>query len=152
MVEGRDGIMVSPGPGRPEDAGISIALAKAAIAARRPFLGICLGHQALAMACGLAVERVAPVHGKIAAVRHDGSGLFAGLPSPLRATRYHSLAVPKVEPPLIATAWNEQRLCMAMRHRNAPAHGIQFHPESIASEHGHALIGAFVGLCANGAT
>ena len=142
-----DGILVSPGPGAPEDAGISVELARAAIAARRPYLGICLGHQALALACGSEVARAAPVHGKVASVTHDGSGMFAGLPSPMAATRYHSLSVPDPRAPLIANAWSDDGLVMAMRHESAPAHGIQFHPESVASEHGHALLGAFLGLC-----
>ena len=142
------GYLISPGPGRPEDAGISVELSKACIGQRRPLLGICLGHQAMALACGSAVERVPPVHGKIDEVRHDGSGLFAALPSPLKATRYHSLAVPDPRLPLIANAWSADGLVMAMRHAEAPAHGIQFHPESIGSEHGHAMLGAFLKLCA----
>lgn len=144
---GFDGFMISPGPGAPTDAGISIELASACIATKRPMLGICLGHQAIGLACGAQVERVPPVHGKVDAVRHDGSGLFAGLPSPLAATRYHSLAVPAPEPPLAANAWSGDGLVMAMRHSDAPVHGIQFHPESIGSEHGHALLGAFLALC-----
>ncbi|MCL6682406.1 anthranilate synthase component II [Sphingomonas alba] len=143
-----DGVLVSPGPGKPEDAGISVALASACMTAKKPLLGICLGHQAMAVACGSAVERVAPVHGKVNNVRHDGTGLFAGLTSPLDATRYHSLAVPDPQPPLIANAWSGDGLVMAMRHAEAPAHGIQFHPESIGSEHGHAMLGAFLKLCA----
>ena len=141
---GIDAIVVSPGPGKPEDAGISVALAAACIARRHPLLGICLGHQAIALACGSAVERMPPVHGKVANVRHDGSGLFAGLPSPFAATRYHSLGVPDPRPPLIANAWSNDGLVMAMRHADAPVHGLQFHPESVASEHGLALLGAFV--------
>lgn len=143
-----DGIMISPGPGRPEEAGISAALAAACIENMRPLLGICLGHQAIALACGQKVARVAPMHGKIAAIRHDGSGLFAGLPSPMNVTRYHSLAALDPAPPLLANAWSEDGVVMGLRHERAPAHGLQFHPESIASEHGHALIGAFLAGCA----
>lgn len=88
------------------------------------------------------------MHGKIASVRHDGSGLFAGLPSPISATRYHSLAATDPVPPLLANAWSEDNVVMAMRHDDAPVHGIQFHPESIASEHGHRLLGAFLARCA----
>jgi anthranilate synthase component 2 len=143
-----DGYLISPGPGKPQDAGISVELASACIAAKRPLLGICLGHQAIGLACGSVVDRVPPVHGKVDAVRHDGSGLFAGLPSPLAATRYHSLAVPDPRPPLEANAWSGDGLVMAMRHADAPVHGIQFHPESIGSEHGHALLGRFLALCA----
>lgn len=143
-----DGYLISPGPGTPEQSGISVALAAACIEARRPLLGICLGYQAIALACGSPVQRVPPVHGKVDMVRHDGSGLFQGLPSPLGATRYHSLAVPEVRPPLLANAWSSDGLPMAMRHTQAPANGIQFHPESIGSEHGHALLRRFVTLCA----
>ena len=139
-----DGIVISPGPGAPQDAGITVALAAACVASRKPLLGVCLGHQALGLACGAMVTRTAPMHGKIAAVRHDGSGLLSGLPSPFDATRYHSLAVVGVPDALVANAWSEDGTVMAMRHRDAPAHGIQFHPESIATAHGAALIAAFV--------
>lgn len=148
LAEPFDGVLISPGPGTPEQAGISVALASACIETRRPLLGICLGHQAIALACGSSVSRVAPVHGKVVQMRHDGSGLFDGLPSPLAATRYHSLAVPDPRPPLIANAWSADGLPMAIRHAEAPAHGIQFHPESIGSEHGHAMLGRFLKLCA----
>jgi anthranilate synthase component 2 len=143
-----DGFLISPGPGRPENAGISVALAAACIERGRPLLGICLGHQAIGLACGSAVERVAPIHGKVDEVRHDGTGLFAGLPSPLAATRYHSLAVTEPRPPLVGNAWSADGLVMAMRHETAPVHGIQFHPESIGSEHGHEMLRAFLTLCA----
>ena len=144
---GADGILISPGPGRPEQAGISIELARACVDRNHPLLGVCLGHQAIALACGSAVERTWPVHGKVASVRHDGSGLFDGLPSPFAATRYHSLAVPDPRPPLIANAWSDDGTVMAMRHAEAPVHGIQFHPESVASEYGHALLAAFLDVC-----
>lgn len=147
MAHATDGIVVSPGSGAPQDAGISVELARACVAQRRPFLGVCLGHQALALACGGQVERTAPVHGKVGAVRHDGSGLFAGLPSPFEATRYHSLAATCLPAALIANAWSEDMTVMAMRHAEAPAHGLQFHPESVASEHGLAMLAAFVGQC-----
>lgn len=142
-----DGILISPGPGTPQDAGISVALARACIDRGQPLLGVCLGHQAIAMACGSAVERTWPVHGKVATVRHDGSGLFAGLPSPFAATRYHSLAVVEPRPPLIANAWSDDGTVMAMRHSEAPVHGIQFHPESVASEQGRPLLKAFLETC-----
>jgi anthranilate synthase component 2 len=151
LAIGRDGIVISPGPGAPEDAGISVALAAACIARSWPLLGVCLGHQAIALACGGTVERVAPMHGKIARVRHDGSGLFARLPSPFAATRYHSLAVIDPPAPLVPNAWSEDGIVMAMRHATAPAHGIQFHPESIATEHGTTLLAAFVEQCRQGA-
>jgi anthranilate synthase component 2 len=146
-LAGYDGIVFSPGPGAPADAGISVELARACVAQDRPLLGVCLGHQALALACGGTVARVAPMHGKVANVRHDGSGLFAGLPSPIAATRYHSLAVTELAGPLLANAWSEDGTVMAMRHVQAPAHGIQFHPESIATAHGDALLAAFVAGC-----
>ena len=141
---GSEGILISPGPGTPEQAGISVALAAACIEQHVPLLGVCLGHQAIAIACHSGVERTKPIHGKVARVRHDGTGLFAGLPSPFAATRYHSLAVPDPKPPLVANAWSEDGTVMAMRHEAAPVHGIQFHPESVASEQGMALLSAFL--------
>ena len=147
LAFGGDGIVISPGPGTPEQAGISVALAAECIARHHPLLGVCLGHQAIALACGSAVERTQPVHGKVASVSHDGSGLFAGLPSPFAATRYHSLAVPDPRLPLLANAWSADGTVMAMRHAEAPVHGIQFHPESVASEQGHSLLAAFLAIC-----
>ena len=147
LGSGADGILISPGPGKPAEAGISVALAGACIERRHPLLGVCLGHQAIALACGSSVERTYPVHGKVAQVGHDGSGLFAGLPSPFAATRYHSLAVPDPRPPLIANAWSDDGTVMAMRHQSAPVHGVQFHPESVASEQGRTLLAAFLGIC-----
>jgi anthranilate synthase component 2 len=145
---GAGGILISPGPGAPEQAGISISLAATCIERRHPLLGVCLGHQSIAMACGSPVERTFPVHGKVANVRHDGTGLLEGLPSPFAATRYHSLAVPNPRPPLVANAWSEDGTVMAMRHESAPVHGVQFHPESIASEQGKTILAAFLRICA----
>lgn len=147
IESGSDGILISPGPGTPEHAGISVDLAAACIERNHPLLGVCLGHQAIALACGSTVERTWPVHGKVASVRHDGSGLFQGLPSPFAATRYHSLAVPAPRPPLVASAWSDDGTVMAMRHEVAPAHGIQFHPESVASEQGKAILSRFLEIC-----
>ena len=144
---GSDGILISPGPGAPEDAGISVELSALCIEKRHPLLGICLGHQAIAVACSSPVSRTHPVHGKVASVRHDGTGLFQDLPSPFAATRYHSLAVPDLRPPLIPNAWSEDGRVMAMRHEQAPVHGLQFHPESVASEQGKPLLAAFLSLC-----
>ena len=144
---GAGGILISPGPGKAEDSGISVALAGACIDRRHPLLGVCLGHQAIALACGSTVERTWPVHGKIAEVRHDGTGLFEGLPTPFAATRYHSLAVTEPQVPLIANAWSADGTVMAVRHTHAPVHGIQFHPESIASEQGRPLLAAFLETC-----
>lgn len=142
-----DGFLISPGPGHPRDAGVSVELARACIAEKRPLLGVCLGHQAIGLACGAEVGRVVPVHGKTERVRHDGDGLFAGLPTPITATRYHSLAVTRLTDDLVATGWGEDGIVQAMRHAAAPVHGLQFHPESVASEHGHDLLRAFLRLC-----
>lgn len=147
IASGADGILISPGPGKPEDAGISVMLARACVERRHPLLGVCLGHQAIALACGSTVERSWPVHGKVARIRHDGSGLFEGLPPTFAATRYHSLAVPNPRPPLVANAWSEDGTVMAARHTEAPVHGIQFHPESVASEQGRPLLAAFLAIC-----
>lgn len=145
-----DGFLISPGPGRPEQAGVSVALAQRCIAHHRPLLGVCLGHQAIAAACGARVERATPVHGKVATICHEGGGLLAGLPSPFAATRYHSLAVIEPQPPLVADAWSEDGVVMALHHQSAPVHGVQFHPESIASEHGLAILAAFLELTLDG--
>ena len=147
VESGADGLLISPGPGTPEQAGISVDLARTCIAKKHPLLGVCLGHQAIALACGSTVERTWPVHGKVASIRHDGSGLFEGLPSPFAAIGYHSLAVPDPQPPLIANAWSDDGTVMAMRHAAAPVHGIQFHPESVASEQGKAILSKFLETC-----
>ena len=141
-----EGFVISPGPGAPQDAGISVGLARACIDERRPLLGVCLGHQAIALAGGGAVSKVPPVHGKVSAMTHDGSGVFNALPSPLSATRYHSLAVKSPGTYLAANAHSDDGIIMGVRHGGAPVHGVQFHPESVASEHGHSLIGNFVAL------
>jgi anthranilate synthase component 2 len=141
-----DAILISPGPGTPEAAGISVKLAGACVQRRRPLLGVCLGHQAIALACGSSVERVPPVHGKTGALRHDGSGIFADLPPTFQVTRYHSLAVPDVRPPLVANAWSADGQVMALRHCAAPVHGVQFHPESVATEQGLRLLRNFLSM------
>ncbi|MDQ3079483.1 MAG: aminodeoxychorismate/anthranilate synthase component II [Pseudomonadota bacterium] len=151
MAAGRDAIVISPGPGGPKEAGISVPLASECVERRRPLLGVCLGHQALGLACGARIGRVAPMHGKIAMVEHDGSGLLAGLPSPFEATLYHSLALSDLPEALVANAWSGDGVMMAMRHRFAPAYGVQFHPESIATPHGSAIIAAFVAAAREGA-
>ncbi len=148
LGSGADGFLISPGPGRPENAGISVELARACIETRRPLLGVCLGQQAIGLACGSSIVKAPPVHGKAVELRHDGSGLFSGLPSPFRVTRYHSLVVSDVQPPLVANAWSAEGVVQGVRHLGAPVHGVQFHPESIASEQGHALLGAFLDICA----
>jgi anthranilate synthase component II len=144
-------IVISPGPGVPADAGISIALVRAAAEAGVPLLGVCLGHQAIGEAFGGRVVR-APrlMHGKTSEVRHDGTGLFAGLPSPLTAMRYHSLIVAAEGLPaeLEPTAWSADegwgKEMMAMRHRSLPIYGVQFHPESIGTPTGMSLLGNFL--------
>ena len=148
---GIDGVVISPGPGHPADAVTSIAIARACIDANKPLLGVCLGHQAIALACGGQIERVAPVHGKSLTIRHSGAGLFAALPSPFSATRYHSLATGVLPDELAATAWSDDGTVMALEHRSSPVHGLQFHPESIASECGSDLLRAFVGIARNNA-
>lgn len=146
FAAGADAFVLSPGPGAPQQSAISVALAAACIAEKRPLLGVCLGHQAIALACGTAVRPVDPVHGKIGPVRHDGSGLFAGLPSPFMATRYHSLACIAPQAPLLPNAWSADGTIMGIRHQSAPVHAVQFHPESIGSEHGLALLANFLAL------
>jgi anthranilate synthase component 2 len=149
MASGAAGFLISPGPGRPEDAGISLGLVAACAQGGRPLLGICLGHQAIGMHFGgevVRAERV--VHGKACAVEHDGRGVFHGLPSPFAAARYHSLAVASagLDPDLLVTASAADEQVMALRHASLPIHGVQFHPESIASEHGHALLANFLAI------
>jgi anthranilate synthase component 2 len=143
-----EAIVLSPGPCTPDDAGICLDLIAAA-AGRVPVLGVCLGHQAIGQAFGGQVIRGdKPMHGKLSAVRHDGTDLFTGLPSPFQATRYHSLVVEPGTLPdtLVATAWTEDGAIMGLRHRTLPLFGVQFHPESIASEHGHEILANFLAL------
>ncbi|HTI33795.1 MAG TPA: aminodeoxychorismate/anthranilate synthase component II, partial [Miltoncostaea sp.] len=135
-------LVVSPGPCGPEQAGVSVPLIRA-LGDRVPVLGVCLGHQCIGAAYGGRVVRARrPMHGKASPIAHDGTGVFAGLPDPLHATRYHSLVVsPEGLPPeLVPTAWSEEGEIMALRHRVHPVVGVQFHPESILTEHGEALL------------
>jgi anthranilate synthase/aminodeoxychorismate synthase-like glutamine amidotransferase len=142
-----EAIVLSPGPCTPNEAGICLDLIAAAAARRLPMLGVCLGHQAIGQAFGAKVVRApAPVHGKVWSVTHDGTDIFAGLPSPFRATRYHSLVVEDLPEALIPTARTEDGLVMGMAHRELPLWGVQFHPESIASEHGHDMLRNFLAL------
>lgn len=141
------GILLSPGPCDPDQAGICLDLTHAAAAARVPLLGVCLGHQTLGQAFGGKVVRAGEiVHGKMGNIHHDGSGVFAGLPSPFLATRYHSLVVDRDSLPdcLHVTAALEDGTIMGLQHRDLPLHGVQFHPESLRSEHGHALLQNFL--------
>ena len=142
------GIVLSPGPCDPARAGICLALTRAAAEARIPLLGVCLGHQAIGAAFGGEVVRAGEiVHGKPGVIHHDGAGVFAGLPSPLSATRYHSLIVARESLPaeLAVSGWLEDGTIMGLRHRALPMEGVQFHPESIRSEHGHAMLRNFLG-------
>ncbi|HEY0148736.1 MAG TPA: aminodeoxychorismate/anthranilate synthase component II [Allosphingosinicella sp.] len=153
LASGADGILISPGPGRPEDAGVSLALVDACAEAKRPLLGVCLGHQAIVQAFGgTVVQAEQPMHGKTCPVSHDGSGVFAGLPSPFAATRYHSLAADPQRLPacLLVNATAPDATVQGVRHRDLPIHGTQFHPESIASEHGHRLLKNFLGVAQRG--
>lgn len=145
---GAEAIVISPGPCSPNEAGICLDLVRKA-AGRVPVLGVCLGHQAIGQAFGAAVVRApAPMHGKVSAISHDDGDVFAGLPSPLNVTRYHSLAVApgSLPPVLLETARTADGVVMGLRHRDHPVFGVQFHPESIASEHGHDLLRNFLGL------
>ncbi len=144
-----DAIVLSPGPCTPTEAGICLPLIGAAAAAGVPLFGVCLGHQAIGQAFGGTVERAPePVHGKVWDIHHRGTDVFAGLPNPFRATRYHSLVVRRDNLPaeLEATAWTEDGLVMGLAHRSKPIWGVQFHPESIASQHGHDLLRNFLTL------
>ncbi|MFO1539521.1 MAG: anthranilate synthase component II [Chloroflexota bacterium] len=142
---GWDGIVISPGPSRPENAGISVELIRR-VGPTVPILGVCLGHQAIGIAYGGEVVRVEPVHGKRSPVEHAGAGVFAGLPSPLDAGRYHSLAIERSSLPagLEMTAWSPDGLIMGVRHREHPVEGIQFHPESILTPQGPEMIGTWL--------
>jgi len=152
LASGADAFLISPGPGTPDEAGISLELVAACAAERRPLLGVCLGHQAIGHHFGgRVVSAPAVMHAKTSAIDHDGSGLFKDLPSPFTATRYHSLVVAVDEWPdaLIATAHAEDGTVQALRHRELPIHGVQFHPESIASQEGHRLLANFLEIAAS---
>jgi anthranilate synthase component II len=144
-----EAIVLSPGPCDPDKAGICLPLIAAAAEGRIPLLGVCLGHQAIGQAFGGKVVRAAvPMHGKLSRISHRGTGLFKSVPSPFTATRYHSLIVERATLPaaLSITAETDDGLIMGLAHRTLPIHGVQFHPESIASEHGHALLANFIEL------
>ena len=145
-----DGILISPGPGTPEAAGQSIDLVKYAAANGTPLLGVCLGHQAIAVAFGATVSRAPELlHGKTSVVSHIGKGLLENLPSPFIATRYHSLAVEPGTLPyeLEVTGRTDSGVVMAIEHRTLPISGVQFHPESVLTEHGHQMLGNWLERC-----
>ncbi|EWT06378.1 para-aminobenzoate synthase [Intrasporangium chromatireducens Q5-1] len=145
-----DGVVISPGPGTPERAGVSVDLIRACAAEARPLFGVCLGHQALAVAFGATVGRAPELlHGKTSEVIHDGTGVLEGLPSPFTATRYHSLTVEPASLPadLVATGHTESGVVMSLRHRELPLHGVQFHPESVLTQGGHRMLANFLRLC-----
>mgnify|MGYP000608791569 CR=1 FL=1 len=149
-----EGIVISPGPGIPDRAGICLQLVEAA-SGRIPLLGVCLGHQAIGQAFGGRIVRAPlPVHGKVSAIHHHGSGMFARLPDPLTATRYHSLIVARDGLPdcLEITAETDDGLIMGLRHRELAVFGVQFHPESIATEHGHDLLANFLAVAGHKGT
>lgn len=144
LASGAKAFLISPGPCTPDDAGISLDLVAMCAAAEKPLLGVCLGHQSIGQHFGGLVERGGLMHGKTSAIEHDGSGVFASLPSPYTATRYHSLIVNNIPDSLIVNATAQDGSVMGFRHANLPIHGVQFHPESIATDHGHALLANFM--------
>ena len=149
-INGFDGVLLSPGPGTPEDAGACIEIVNAAIEKQKPLLGVCLGHQAIGAAFGGKVSRAPELlHGKTSQVQHKNEGVFKDLKSPFRATRYHSLAIetPSVPEELIVTATTESGLIMGVKHKSAPIEGVQFHPESVLTEGGHRLLANWLETC-----
>lgn len=140
-LEDFDGVMVSPGPGSPQDAGTSMAIIEWAYRKKRPLLGVCLGHQAIAASFGGTVDGAKQlVHGSTSTIHHEGAGIFEGIPQDFKATRYHSLAISNVPSVLKVTATSDDGEVMAIHHESAPIIGVQFHPESVLTEHGHALL------------
>ncbi|HEX5523466.1 MAG TPA: aminodeoxychorismate/anthranilate synthase component II, partial [Pedococcus sp.] len=147
---GYDGVLVSPGPGTPEEAGVSMAMTRACADRSQPMLGVCLGHQALGVVFGATVCRAPELlHGKTSRVIHDGTGVLQDLPSPFTATRYHSLTIdpPTLPGELLATGHTESGVIMAVRHDSLPLHGVQFHPESVLTEGGHRILANWLVLC-----
>lgn len=144
-----EGIVISPGPCDPDSAGISLDMVHACAERELPLLGVCLGHEAIGQAMGGKVVRAPePMHGKLSAIKHNGSGVFADLESPFRSTRYHSLVIERDSMPdcLEISAETDDGVIMGLAHRSLPLHGVQFHPESIASENGHKLLKNFLSL------
>ncbi|MDF2091265.1 aminodeoxychorismate/anthranilate synthase component II [Knoellia sp. 3-2P3] len=144
------GVLVSPGPGTPAEAGVSMAMIEACAERSQPMLGVCLGHQALGAVFGADVVRAPELlHGKTSQVFHDGTGVLEGLPSPFTATRYHSLTIdpPTLPDELVATGHTESGVIMAVRHATLPLHGVQFHPESVLTEGGHRMLANWLAVC-----
>ncbi len=146
LSSGAQAFLLSPGPCTPNEAGICLDMVAACAEANKPLLGVCLGHQTIGQHFGGKVVRGGLMHGKTSPVSHDGSGLFSGLPSPFTATRYHSLIVEDIPTDLIVNATSDEGHVMGFRHATLPIHGVQFHPESIATEHGHAMLANFMRL------
>ena len=149
-INGFDGVLLSPGPGTPEDAGACIEIVNAAIGKQKPLLGVCLGHQAIGAALGGKVSRAPELlHGKTSQVQHKNEGVFKELKSPFRATRYHSLAIetPSVPEELLVTATTDTGVIMGVKHKSAPIEGVQFHPESVLTEGGHRLLANWLETC-----
>lgn len=146
IASNAQGFLISPGPCTPNEAGISLDLVAACADLGKPLLGVCLGHQSIGQHFGGRVVRGGLMHGKTSPVRHDGTGLFIGLPSPFTATRYHSLIVTDIPESLVVNATAEDGSVMGFRHAKLPIHSVQFHPESIATEHGHAMLANFLRL------
>ena len=145
-----DGVLVSPGPGTPEEAGVSMAMIEACAERAQPMLGVCLGHQALGVVMGATVGRAPELlHGKTSRVTHDGTGVLEGLPDPFTATRYHSLTIEPATIPdsLVATGRTASGIIMAVRHVSLPLHGVQFHPESVLTEGGHRMLANWLLTC-----
>ncbi|MCQ4083236.1 aminodeoxychorismate/anthranilate synthase component II [Streptomyces sp. RB6PN25] len=148
--DGFDGVLLSPGPGTPEQAGVCVDMVRHCASTGVPVFGVCLGLQSIAVAYGGVVDRAPELlHGKTSLVTHEGKGVFAGLPSPYTATRYHSLAVERDTVPdeLAITAWTETGVIMALRHRELPVEGVQFHPESVLTEWGHRMLANWLAVC-----
>ena len=146
ISSGAEAFLISPGPKTPNEAGVSLDLVAACADAGKPLLGVCLGHQTIGQHFGGTVSRGGLMHGKTSPVTHDNTGLYAGLPSPFTATRYHSLIVENIPDSLIVNATSDDGHVMGFRHRTLPIHGVQFHPESIATEHGHAMLANFMNI------
>jgi para-aminobenzoate synthetase component 2 len=146
---GYDGVLISPGPGTPADAGVCMDMIRT-LGGEVPIFGVCLGHQAIGEVFGAVVDRAPELlHGKTSAVHHDGQGVFTGLPNPMTATRYHSLAIrPETVPDVLeVTARTDSGVIMGVRHRNLPIEGVQFHPESVLTEGGHLMLANWLTAC-----